>query len=1232
MANFHTSSIRPLRIANPLAPDDGEYQPLDEARRQELLGQIDQDNGGFLSDLFWGLDTTGAVARGTLAGAKEGDWTRGLREAFASDEDRTAGRELLREYGVAGDEDNWGNFFGGLVAEIVVDPLALLSGPAKALTRAGRAADAAGLLRRAPELLSRQFVQTGGRGMDPELASRAANYLSRLKRGAISETEVAGRPLIGKRAASQFGTLDDLIQYADNPDEARRSVLNALGNNENALESLRGQPLGKQFGLGLPLQNPSIAFNAPGGRLLSDLMDTTGQLYRWSPVGRAVARFTDNSVGGAADAATQSVFAGADSAKRAAEAEARRESTYHAAKLYQRSPDAFTEEGNRALGRLIEKPTHTYGVYDDLTQHSDHLWESNHPAVRQYLDWWDEKAAQLPEEFTEAGLRGAKFSDPNITGYLPRVTDGLLEQAAYDNPSLGRVLRTITSDQMKRSAEMMVPGGRDTIAFNLSRDPFIAGGKRGAKNDQEAAQHIAEKLFGKRFTSDDAGYDAFGREYAYGSPHWTTNADGTMTFRPSASDGQIHDMNAGTPAIDANGNEVAWADPSDFPDLFHAPGAPAYTPEQMKQAGELARIMNRLPENVIKDVPLFGQHPAVSISKYVQGRAAAKATANSLYDALASSVTEAPPQLAEGGRHITLSEALNRVGARTTQSDIGEVGARQQMRSRLAQRLGVNEDSLDLSTLSVPEDAVDRLLKVREAFSSPLEVQELSKGMLAYNRNWKAGQLAWPARIVRDLQSGMISNWLEGALDVRAIPVVRRLFDLGAVTPYATAYDLAQKSAFDPKVVEFLKTFPRYAGESTDEVAAKFYADLAASDLMGGTRAMDRNAVVSGGPLTDLMIGTTPQTFLFGKNSAIRELASTNYNPFSRQFWDTDKNPIARAGAKAGNLSDTINRLTGYLSLLRQGVDPMEAAARMKRAHVDYASLTPVERMIRDYFVPFYAYQSRIAKEVGRQLLERPGGRYGQMLRGYERAQESGDDEYIPEQLRSQFSVAIDPENPVFGWLADPSGNSNSYFTGLDYPGLRELNMIRPSVSGTMDNVMSSMNPLLRAGYELGTGHDLFTKSDIDAVSRGYGPASKLTRAITGDPDAGTGYASAGLDRLIDLAPYVSRPTRLVTQIADQDAGLSLPTRLTHTAISQSGFGKIRDLTPTQIRQDAIRKLQEYAAPYTKDYVVSSIPKGMEGKVPQDAQDAVRLRRDLMRESRESSRRKRAGAVYNPFL
>lgn len=52
-----------------------------------------------------------------------------------------SGRDLLRQYGVAGPEDTWGNFFGGMAAEIILDPTNVLTGPLKSLTKAG--ADAA---------------------------------------------------------------------------------------------------------------------------------------------------------------------------------------------------------------------------------------------------------------------------------------------------------------------------------------------------------------------------------------------------------------------------------------------------------------------------------------------------------------------------------------------------------------------------------------------------------------------------------------------------------------------------------------------------------------------------------------------------------------------------------------------------------------------------------------------------------------------------------------------------------------------------------------------------------------------------------------------------------------------------------------------------------------------------------------------------------------------------------
>lgn len=1090
---------------------------LPQWRRDELLRQADQDNGGFISDLAWLLDTPGAMVRGGLSG------TGALNALWQDADERTDGRELLRQYGLIGDEDNWGNFFGGLGAEVVLDPLSMLSGWTKALTPAGKAASAAGLLSKAPATLSKAYVS--GKELAPELAARADSALRRLgrTREAISATDVAGRPLIGRRAATKFGTLQDLIDYADDPQKARQSVLDALKGDEARLDSLAGQKLGRDIGIGLPLMDPSFSINVPGGTAAADALDTTLGALRWSRLGRYANALTNNAVGQATDAESQMLFQGADAARQQAMSDARRSSAYQAAKLYQAEPDVFTEEGNRALGRLIEKPV------GSAFEQSDSIWDSNHPAARAYRQWWDEQSAALPEEFTEAGLRGATFEDPFVQAYLPRQTDGLLEQAGQRDKSLGRVLRTLTSDQMKRSAELRVPGGRDTIAFELSRDPMVAGSKRAARTDDEAAKHIAEKLYGD-----------------------------------------------------------ATAEP--------------------QQAQYLAKLLHRLPENVIKEQPLFGQHPVASIAKYVEGRAGAKATIESMYDSLSGIAATSPAELVEGGRHISLSEALNRIGAKTLGTEAGEVGAREQMRRRLAARLGVEADKVDLATISVPEDHVNRLTKVIEGYKSPQAAQAISEYLNEYTRWWKAGILSWPSRIVRDLYSGGFSNWLEGAFDLESVGAAKRL---------------AAKSAFDPAFVSFLKKTPKYANVPDADVAAQFYADLASTGLFDGSFRADRRMAVAGGPIQDMLIGTKPETF----SGALGELgggwgASAGALLQGRVSESLDLNPIARAGARAGDLSDKINRLTGYLSLLKQGVAPEEAARRMKRAHVDYGSLTPIERQIRDSIFPFYAYTSRIFQEVGRQIAERPGGRYGQMLRTYERMQE-GEDEYVPEDLRSRFAARVDPEDPLFGWLAANPAVANTYFTGIDLPGLAQLGAMSGDTSTQFGNLLMGTNPLIRTTGEFVTGQDFFQASPIDQTSRSYGPVGKAMRSYSGDPLAGSGMGVTAADKLLDLVPFASRPARLAAGIYDTDAKIDIPTKLFQTTVNFAGVGRLKDVTHDRARADAIRKLQELAAPYTKEIAIPTIPKGMEHTVPQNSLDALALSRQMQRESRESRRRKK---------
>jgi hypothetical protein len=1113
------TGLRPV-IANPFDEAASNIQ-LSPQRMQELMQEANSDNGGFLSDLFWVLDTPGAMARGALS-----DGLQGATNALSqTEEERVSGRDLLRQYGLAGEEDNWGNFFGGLGAEVVLDPLAWATGGVKSLTGAGKAAAKAGLLNRAPELLSRGYLRGGS--IAPELSSAADDALRKLGKATISETEVAGKPLVGRRAAYRHGTLGDLVQYADDPDAARQSVLDALKGDEASYERLAGQKLGRNFGVALPLANdPFATFNVPVlGDAFGAGMDKLADYARWSLPGRALAQFSNNAVGQALDGQSQAFFQGASDASARGRAAGRRESVFEAAKLFQQEPDVFSEGGNRALGRLIEKPS------VNPNQATDAVWNSAHPAARQYMDWWDRTAQELPEEFAQLGLASDRFSDPNISGYLPRRTEGALEIAGQRDKGLGRVLKTLTPDQLQRSEYMQVPGGRDTLAFDLSQDPFVAGPKRAAKNDAEAAAHISQKLYGD-------------------------------------------------PAANS------------------------------KQSIELSQLLHRLPDNLTKDSPLYGQHPAYSITKYVEGREGSKATQDAIYDILAHGITQSKADLAEGGRHISLNEALNKIGARTTTSTAGDVGARQQMRERLAGVLKTTPDNVDLGGLSVSEDLVDRMMRVREGFTNPQATESLVGFVNETQRVWKNSILSWPSRVNRDLYSGAFSNWLEGAFDLPSVGATR---------------ELMAKSAFSPAFQEWLAKSQRYSRIPIEDRAAQYYADLAATGLLDGSYLADRGRILEGGPIQDMLVGTTPETYFgafkeLGKNwdkFAVRDRT----NPLGVSF---ENNPILRYGAAAGSYSDKLNRLTGYNSLIAQGVDPMEAARRMKRAHVDYSSLTPQERQIRDKFFPFYAYWSRSFQDILRQIAERPGGRYGQMIRGVERAQEG--DEYVPEHMRRQFAAQIDPNDPLFGWMADQSGNSDTFFTGVDLPGMNQLQGIESwSPAMTLSNFAMNANPYLKTGVELINQRDLFTGTPLEASSRGYGAFSKLARAAAGDQNAGSGIASILADKAIDMAPVpgLARGARFAAQMADQDSGVGFPTRLVHSLGNNLGVGRTRDVTPDMARRDFIENLQDQVSPYTREIVSPYIPESMQPFVPYDAQEKLAAARQLQKESRDARRQRR---------
>ena len=1085
------------------------------------------------------LAEIGELTGGTLARAADllqmpGDYVRGFLANRTGE--RVTGRDLLRSAGLAGQEDNWGNWAAGLATEFVTDPLALLSGPAKALTPAGKAAaklagPVGNLLDTAPTAMTRKAISTG-------MADEALPMVARRTKKALEGTgrtistmdpATVGRPLYGTRTARRAGTLDDLIKYADDPDAAEEAARNLLGGD---LDTLRNQPLAKSFGIGLPFGDPLVVGDALGkgfGDTYADVLDTVGQGIRWSYPGRLAAAGFDAKVGGAIDPEDQITNISDWRNRKVGGAGATYEHTLQMARLSRAHPEVFSREGNDALGRYLEGPA--VRTADDVA------YVESRPQLKAYAEWADDKRGTMLAESKAAGLNAAPLQDQYGLLWVPRRADPALEMQSRRDRKLGAALSTLTTDALRRTDAMSLPGGRATI-MDLSQDTMISGGKRTLRTDEEAAQYVMNKV--------------------------------NSLLQP------------GQPAIDID------------------------------KARRVARIMNALPDEVVQKAPLFGQHPTDMFGSAVRDKAEAIGTTKTLYDSLATFAVNRPYNTVDGGRHISLQSALDRLGLKSYKDDLaddifevaddgtarsleGTSGAAQQMRERLSQLTGRNADEINLNEFSIPEEQVARLTRARDLYSSGEASKAILDRLDHWTAAWKGGILMWPSRAVRDLYSGAISNWLEGALDPAAVSAAKSLIMSGPDSP---------------EFQKLLRSIGRY---NTDDGLSQFYADLASTGLLGGSTFTDAGASVQGLRALDAMVGRDPITL----TSIGRELGQ-GWN--RKDFWNwrsslkplaETTNPLMRAGERLNSLTDGINRMTGYLSLLKQGYDPMAAAAAMKRAHVDYSSLTGFERNLLKRFFPWYSYQSRIFGEVLRQLAERPGGRYGQMIHATESVQDESDEgKYVPSDLRSQFAFPIPAD---LG--GQPAPGTQTYLTGVGIPGFSELQMLgTPKSMGRQ--VGMQLHPLARMAVEGMVGQDLFTNRPLGEATS---PADAIARSVTGNPNADVPFL---LDKGLEVLPFTGRPLYMARSLLDNRGGQSLGHRVGKTVLNTTTGLRFRDKTEGDTIPDAVRMIEESIDPYTRDFKQVYIPEAMQPSVPQWALRRLAVARALSREQREARKPK----------
>ena len=1162
--------------------------------RDALLGQLEDKTPQFTSSLFNYINAPTTWALDVLSGRPLGSGTTGER--------------FLKDLGLLPGEKAWGGWgrpVAGAALESVVDPFNLVSFGSGAVSKAARAAKAANIFDDVTRVASRRLIDTGGdlgKFGDNALASFQKNFPG-MQLEDLTDADLAARPLVGPRQAARTTTLDELVQAqpAAKQAEVMQDIQHYLSRNGGDYDELAKQNLGGDIGFRLPFSDTSSVFQIPGaGPWMAKGLDRTGQIVRWSGPGRHLTSMFDNRVRGTVDEGDQILAKGLSKADEVGDSLAREKTSEM---LMAMPEEAFDPQVSVKLRKVIE----------NVATPAERQFIQSHSGLQEFVDKWGQEARDYITRSRKAGIGASALSDKWGTQYFPRSLDELsFEQRSRGSVKGGKNYSVMTGDQLARGKAYHVPGGTSTLQ-ELSLDANVAGPARTITTDRDAAKYIKRKL-------------------------------------------------------DAKAAQM-------FPTGRLPNGKPAKY--SLRSAEKLARMLNQIkPEAIKKGYPIFGSHVTEDMARYFAGRERAIQRSDVLYDILASRAKRNNYLDASGEMPITQAMRNLKLKTYPVIPMAKQVeGAAANLIERLQKRAGFSGVDLDeLKNISIDKRLMERLNRIADFYHYPEVQSKFLQFVDNITRMWKASILSWPARFTRDWYSGMFSNLLEVGN-----PADLRRGYMGAQYVLQGQWD-----RLDP----ILGMMSRYSSLAPDQRKRRFLADLAASGLLQGRRITDLGgetaARASGKSLLGEMVpGSDPVTtlgyqvsdLLSGRKpvssarSAYSELGNLKNwaaqpgkflemaNPFTMAkavASDELTNPMLRWSAKLGDTTDSINRLSGYIALLGQGLNPSAAASKIKFAQIDYGSLTRVEREWFRRVIPFWAYTSRISKYVTSKLVEDPGGRLFQFgIRYPERLAQSNDQEngYVPASIKQKYGLSLEPMRSIPGLggmvdaIAPAKEGVSAWLSDIDFPGIDQLNQIKlaTNLDGRVAPGQSSwktfqsfaggsLHPLLKTGVEALTGQDLYTQrpkatseTTLQAIGRRTGMVDRYGAA---DNFLGS------IDPAVQLVPFAPRALQLARRAVDSERVPVDSARFAQNAFNMFTGTKIQNVSDDVRRYDALQKINDIIGdhPNVRRYEQSYIPEEALPFTDPEVVQLYALQRQLQREQRLERKPPKSVELANPLL
>lgn len=502
--------------------------------------------------------------------------------------------------------------------------------------------------------------------------------------------------------------------------------------------------------------------------------------------------------------------------------------------------------------------------------------------------------------------------------------------------------------------------------------------------------------------------------------------------------------------------------------IEHAHAAHFVKPENIE---EFASILHAMPAELRK-AGIFANDPVADLERHLLSRNNAVSAAEGTLDALAQSGVLRTASAANGGHRGTTSvgDLFAKIGLETGDENAGAV-------KQLADRLGqpFPKRPQDLLEMRVPDDLAGDVVRYWESFKSPEAVHQLLQAADSATNLTKAGLTGpWPSFQTRNQIGGLFQNWLMGHLNVRSMQDAFRMLRGGAVEgaeeiPAVKEIMLARGLSGDEAATDVLRQLIR-----SHEVVGKYEGETANAigDLgnLSPRTAADVGAEFAGG-----LGGSAPFSFKTMAKKYVGRAEGTNLNPIDVRGVNGRQvsrfGPVA-AGEDAGYLVEGMNRISPFISMLREGVDPAQAAAKIGAAHVLYAGkhYSALERDVLARLFPFYKFSSRQLPWTIQQLIERPGGKLAQSIKAANRMR---GESAVPDQISDTAAIPIPEGVPLVG--AKPGGDPR-YLTGFGLMPEDPLQFAGGGLRGAGLELLGRLNPALKGALEYSTGQTFFQK------------------------------------------------------------------------------------------------------------------------------------------------------------